>query len=186
MKVIIVTDIFGLCETTDKMASFIAQHTDSVKIVDPYQGVRCEFSSEKAAYEQFIKDCGHDDYLSLVRESVLKDKPDVLIGFSAGANAAWRISELVAFDCKSILCFYPSQIRNHVDIEPKVPTAVIFPKKEASFDVLTMNTALLNRINVTTQIMPYKHGFMNCLSDAYDKQGETMGFEYILNRIRKI
>ncbi|MCE9685040.1 dienelactone hydrolase family protein [Shewanella sp. AS16] len=183
MRVVIVTDIFGLCESTDDLIKYLAQRVTDVVIVEPYKGERHDFQKEQEAYNTFIKECGHDKYLALVLKSLSEVNPELLIGFSAGASAVWRASGLDNVECKKTICFYPAQIRSHLDIIPKISTSVIFPHKENTFDVISLSKHISACTKVDSEITPYEHGFMNRCSKAYDPVGEEYGFKCIENHL---
>ncbi len=179
MSIIITTDIFGLCESTDKLALFLSKFSSKVELIDPYQGIRQNFKNEQQAYQAYIKNCGHDKYFELLTDSIKTIKPDLLIGFSAGASAVWRATALEGNSCKKAVCFYPSQIRNHLNIKPKISTHVIFPHKETSFDVNSISNAISDNKKVNCKITTFEHGFMNKLSGAYNTKAEEFGFNII-------
>ncbi|MEE9445337.1 MAG: dienelactone hydrolase family protein [Cocleimonas sp.] len=179
MKVVIVTDIYGLCASTDNLISFLKRDVSEVVVIDPYQGKRYSFESEKEAYNVFVKKCGHEAYLRKAKELVTTIKPKLIIGFSAGANIAWRMSDCESVLCKQMLCFYPTQIRNHLDIKPNVLTEVIFPQAEESFDVNGLSEKIQLLPNVTTQVSIYQHGFMNLTSKTYSEKANKFGLDEI-------
>lgn len=179
MKIVIVTDIFGLCESVDNLINHLSQRMINPVVIEPYQGTRYNFINEQDAYEAFIEQCGHDKYFSLVSNSLSLEKPELIIGFSAGASAVWRASNLENLGCKGAMCFYPTQIRNHLDIKPKIPLNVIFPRTEKAFDVLDISNKISSYKNVNTEITPFQHGFMNKCSTGYNLSGEIYGLKFI-------
>ncbi|PSU26049.1 hypothetical protein C9I99_26860 [Photobacterium lutimaris] len=179
MKIVIVTDIFGLCESIDNLIKHLAHYMINPVVIEPYQGMRYNFLSEQDAYEAFIEQCGHDKYFSFVSKSLSIEKPELIIGFSAGASAVWRASNLDNLDCRGAICFYPAQIRNHLDIKPKIPLKVVFPCTERAFDVLDISNRVSSYENVNTDITLFQHGFMNNRSAAYDLSGEMYGLKLI-------
>ncbi|MGF1689367.1 hypothetical protein L4C36_22350 [Photobacterium japonica] len=179
-SIVIVTDIFGLCQSTDSLVSFLSPRTESVSIIEPYRGVRHSFKNEKAAYSAFVEKCGHDNYFDLVKSVVSDTNPDLLIGFSAGASVLWRLAAEKSLCCRpTILGFYPSRIREHLDVIPRHRIEIIFPIKEESFDVVSVRERVEKHENVNTEITPYDHGFMNASSLAYDEGGESFGLARI-------
>nr|WP_308196639.1 dienelactone hydrolase family protein [Shewanella insulae] len=174
-----VTDIFGLCQSTDNLLSFLSAYTGSVNIVEPYGGVRHSFKDEKEAYSAFVENCGHDKYLNLAKQLICATNPDKLIGFSAGASVLWRFAAEESISGPAMLGFYPSQIRHHLDLIPKHELEIIFPRKEDSFDVASVCECIEKHANVTAKIVPYDHGFMNSSSKAYDQNGESYGLSRI-------
>ncbi len=184
MKIVIVTDIFGLCKSTDNLKKNLASHRIESMVVDPYQGVRNNFLNERQAYSAFINQCGHDEYYSLVAEIVSVETPDFLIGFSAGASAIWRVSGLDNSTLKGMVCFYPTQIRHHLNVTPKIPVKIVFPSEEETFDVHSINQQLSTYRNVATEITQFRHGFMNTRSAGYALSGENHGTNIILECLK--
>ncbi|MDD1793966.1 dienelactone hydrolase family protein [Enterovibrio sp. ZSDZ42] len=179
MKVVLVTDIFGLCESIDCLSNHLTHLDVDLEVIDPYEGMRHSFINEQDAYDAFVKQCGHDKYLSLVSESISVVKPELIIGFSAGASAVWRVSSLDSGDCRQAICFYPTQIRNHLDIKPQIPTKVVFPCTERAFNVENVSKHISTYELVNTEITSFQHGFMNKCSAAYDLAGEAYGLKLI-------
>ncbi|KPZ58573.1 dienelactone hydrolase family protein [Pseudoalteromonas sp. P1-7a] len=167
MNYIIVSDIYGLTAPFKRLLDNI--QVTSVAI-DPYNGQLQLIDSEKYYYNKFINDCGHDNYAAKLLNvfNNLKE-PATCIGFSAGASAAWRAQLLTGNPhLKKLIGFYPSQIRNHLDISAKVPCTFIFPHTEKHFNVDEVISALASKNQVTCNKTPFLHGFMNAYSANYD------------------
>ncbi|WP_114764323.1 dienelactone hydrolase family protein [Vibrio rhodolitus] len=186
MRAIVVTDIFGLCSSMDRVVSLLNEAIEQVIVLDPYQGVAQEFNNEQQAYSAFIDQCGHEKYFTLLKERVEEIKPELLIGFSAGASAVWRLSNHASDNLQQILCFYPSRIRHYLSVQPKVPTQVVFPQSEMSFDVTEISQQISLLPAVRTHVLPYQHGFMNRCSPAFDCEGEKTGFKLLQQCIKSI
>lgn len=169
------TDIFGLNESTDFLLSALSRRPASVSIIDPYKGVRHSFKHEKEAYETFVENCGHENYFNLVKQHISVVCPEGLIGFSAGASVLWRLAAEEGVSCQKMLGFYPSRIRHYLDLKPRNDIQIIFPIKEASFDVVAACKRIEEYQDVSAEIAPYDHGFMNTASPAYDMEGEGYG-----------
>lgn len=179
MGVMIVTDIFGLSESSDELVLFLNRFVSDVCVVEPYAGIRHDFKNEHEAYDKFVEKCGHENYFSLLKQRILETDPKFIVGFSAGANAVWRLSDLAIGSCEKLFCFYPSQIFNHLYVMPKTLIEVIFPKEEASFDVNGINKEILLKPNTHSQVTSYGHGFMNKSSKAYDLEGTRFFLAHI-------
>lgn len=170
MKTLILTDIFGKNSIPNKLIS------EDVTIFEPYK-IDSSVIYEDVLYENFLENCGHEKYFQMALEKAKRLKPNIIIGFSAGGTVAWRLSQ---FDISfRTICFYPSQIRNHLDINPLVNTTVIFPRKEEHFDLVKIKKDLEKRkINVKSSTA--LHGFMNSKSKNYDKYEEEKFTNFIL------
>lgn len=174
MDVVMVSDIFGLTEHLDVLARRVALDYSRVRVLDPYGGVRRNFVDEEAAYLAFLADCGHARYARLVRDALDQSVGLVLIGFSAGAAAAWTALDGFRGPVRRFLGFYPSRIRNNPDIDLTTPTTLIFPAQERHFDVGALMTALAGHKTLTCVRTGYAHGFMNPLSPGFDPHGLEM------------
>lgn len=179
MQIVIMTDIFGLCHATDKLKAQLIQSGAKVTTLDPYAGVYRDFKDEQHAYQTFSQEMGHDDYYQAGVALIEALKPNVIIGFSAGANVAWRLAAAQTVNINQIMCFYPSQIRHYSELVPHSTCHLILPNYEASFDVMKMAAKLDNRENLTVRLAPFGHGFMNPKSTQYQIQGEAFGLHYI-------
>ena len=187
MRVLIVTDIFGVTAAVLSLANALMAERAHVEVVDPYDGKEKSFSHEQSAYDAFLANCGHDSYFRKVQNAISSSLEElVIIGFSAGASAAWRNMES---DWQSNILhfvgFYPGQIRYHLHITPKYPCTIVFPNREEHFDVYDVS-GILNEIdNVQCIITDYGHGFMNPLSHQYSSIGAG-AFNKVINQASKL
>lgn len=164
-KLLILTDIFGKNYFSKELLAF-----DEYSILDPYEEESILFEDEYEAYSKYIKVCGHEKYLQKAKEFCLKENIEIVIGFSAGGSVAFRLSDLNIPSLKKIISFYPSQIRNHLEINPKVEVNIVFAKKEESFDVKELFKILNNKEKLKIEISDFEHGFMNKKSKNFDKK----------------
>ena len=147
--------------------------------------------NEQQAYEQFIIKCGHDKYAQKLKQAIEEANKSncndeiILLGFSAGAFAIWKaIDTYIHIETntnktgsnieeqnkvKHFIGFYPSQIRNNLELVPYCPTTLIFPKQEDHFDVDILIEKLINKKTVTSLKVEALHGFMNPISKNYCK-----------------
>lgn len=167
MKKILLTDIYGYTNVIEDFAKELGNET---LIIDPYQGENMAFDNQEAAYQYFSNHIGQDTYLSWVKSEIAKvTEPIHLIGFSIGATVAWRLSEIDDFNFKQVVCFYGSQIRAFIDVQPKCPTQLIFAQTEPGFSVTKLIDTLNGRQNISIEHTPYQHGFMSKLSANYHR-----------------
>ncbi|MFD2176194.1 dienelactone hydrolase family protein [Veronia pacifica] len=183
MNILLITDIFGVCESTDNIYRFLNNDGHHTHIVDPYQAVRHAFASEDDAYRAFISQCGHDTYFSLSAEAVSQTQPHMVIGFSAGANVAWRLSGNIKNNERHFVCFYPSRIYKYLQQDLMTVTDLVLPFYEPSFDVVEIANVLKNKDQVRQHITPFSHGFMNQRSVAYDSEAANFGLRVIKDAI---
>ena len=178
---LLVADIFGQTEALDALAADLAPNATSVRIVAPYGGSAPHFSSSDDAYAAFLEHCGHDAYLAKVRSALqCLEEPVLLVGFSAGASAAWRALDQ---DDSGKICqfvgFYPTRIRYHLGISLHVPTTLIFPSTEPLFAVNELIADLAYFSGVSCLHTEYMHGFMNPASPGFDPFAHTTFSAYL-------
>lgn len=167
MHTIIVSDIFGKTAALDEIA---ASCSDEVEVLDPYNAEVMNFNDEAEAYRYFISEIGLEAYTArLLGTITAKTGPIMLIGFSVGAAAIWKISHLAAAsNVAAAIGFYGSQIRHSPDITPIFPVKLIFPAAESHFSISELITTLSNKDNVQIQQVTSLHGFMNRHSQNFD------------------
>lgn len=175
---LIVTDIFGQCEGLQQLLNALAAPGRHFTIIDPYQRLPQAFISEQLAYAAFVNACDHEQYAARVTAHLMATALpiNVAIGFSAGASALWRaLAAKHGFNCRiqQAVLFYPGQIYKYLDLMPKIPVEFIFGERESHFDVAELCLILSQKPEVNTVITPYKHGFMNPASAAFNQQGFT-------------
>ena len=178
---LIVTDIFGVTPSTQKLAKQLSAQYQLVSIIDPYKGIQQEFTNEVMAYQSFIALCGHDAYQDLVSQCLIQalSQPNnkiLLIGFSAGASAVWRAIDRdsnLAINSKinnrflHFTGFYPSHIRHYLNMIPLCKTTFIFPRHESHFNVQTVISELSKNTYSLCIQTRFLHGFMNPSSVNY-------------------
>lgn len=161
MKVILVSDIFGINDSFLEIQSFLQNLDYEVYTLTPYLENKKIFLNEKEAYETFIKECGHEKYYKKLENLQENIQPLYIISFSAGASASWLLSSKALNNCKKILCFYPTSIRNNYNIKTLSKIKVFFAQQEKTYNVKNILSKIKNKKNTKSEIMPYSHGFMN-------------------------
>jgi len=169
IKIVVVTDIFGQTKALDELVN---QLSGNICIVDPYKEVRLSFDDDQQAYEYFIQSGGMQAYItSLASNLKLLKEPYLLIGFSAGAAAAWHYLAAADNYCRAAALFYGGQIRHYTGLEPLVETTLIHPKMEEHFDLKEIEAQISNQAKVNIVSTKYLHGFMNELSKGFNPEG---------------
>ncbi|WP_042142476.1 MULTISPECIES: hypothetical protein [unclassified Pseudoalteromonas] len=179
MKLILVPDIFGCttefqqyANTQKSMLDKMINQDIELVLVDPYQGQTFEFDNDTQAYEKYLSLGGHEHYLSLIKKEIESNKNDdvYIVGFSAGASAIWRALDGFKSDkhCEFI-GFYPSQIRNFLDIKLNIKSHIIFPQSESHFEVKDVMESLGHYESLKISHTQYQHGFMNPLSKGFNE-----------------
>ncbi|WP_338668930.1 dienelactone hydrolase family protein [Pseudodesulfovibrio methanolicus] len=170
MEIILATEIWGRTPHIDALAGRLRPHADRVTVADPFDGRDPHFATEEQAYAAYLDHGGLEPYArrvtDLVREAA---RPVLLIGFSAGAGAAWAAACTPGVPLRRACCFYGSAIRTMADRAPLAPVDLIFPDREPHFDVDALAAALRAKPLVTCRRADAGHGFMNPLSENYDE-----------------
>ncbi len=178
IKVLILCDIFGKKYLPELLIKELC-HKYDVKILDAYLEEHT-FENEREAYDAFISSCGHERYYELVKSYCLVNQVDMIIGFSIGASVVWRICA-ENLKIKKAICFYPSQIRNHLELTPSFSCDIIFAKKEDSFNTVEVKKVLDKKDFISVSISEYNHGFMNPKSQNYSNEALKKYINYIDN-----
>ena len=178
--IIIVSDIFGKTPALEKLCYDL---TRPFEVVDPYNGEFLKFKTESDAYHHFSEHVGVEYYSELLKYKINNtNEKIILLGFSVGASAIWRISNQDLMNVSSAICFYGSQIRNMLDIQPQIPMYII-PAFEEHFSVQGLSNELAHKRNVKVQGTNYLHGFMNSHSTNYNEAGYKYYIEWMCNKV---
>jgi len=168
--VIVLSEIYGI--TSSVRLSCDALHNRGFDTIAPdYFMLPRTFAAteQKAAHDAFLS-FGFDNAARYVRELVDKVRPHYrkvfLAGFSAGATTAW-ICAAGEPRCDGIAAIYGSRIRDYTSLKPQIPSLVIFPEKESSFDVNDMCRVISSSPHVSTRIYEGPHGFADKRSVCY-------------------
>ncbi len=174
MNIIIAPDIFGITPSLNKLVKNLSKQA-AVAIIDPYHGEEMAFEDEEQAYQAFLDEGGLDVYTEQLKVILTYiEQPVVLIGFSAGASALWRLTDKkLGLHARHFIGFYPGQIRHHMDVEPHIPTTLLMPKQEAHFDLQAVIKQLPASESLCVTQFDLAHGFMNPASAGYDKQASA-------------
>ncbi|WMO13773.1 dienelactone hydrolase family protein [Pseudoalteromonas piscicida] len=179
MAILIVTDIFGYTDHIDRFATSLGS---GVQVLSPFIE-EPNSVSESDCYELFLAQCGHRLYADKVSAAISEYKPKLIIGFSAGGAAAWiALSEQGAsHSVEQLIAFYPSQIRNHLNIKPSCDVSIFFAQVESHFDVEPVIEQLKDKKGLDCIRTRYLHGFMNKLSGNYDEYAYSH-YQYFCQR----
>ncbi|WP_278404977.1 dienelactone hydrolase family protein [Pseudoalteromonas ruthenica] len=166
-KLLLLSDIFSKTQATQALAKSL----DATLLCA--NDTALPATQQHQAYQQFIAKGGHDEYLRRVMQALERFRQVDVIGFSAGASAAWRaISQ--SRNVSRALLFYPTQIRHHVDLVPSCNTDIIFARHESAFDVKQL-MATLSHPRIHCHRSAYEHGFMNPLASSSSAQARDYG-----------
>lgn len=183
MQLIIVTDIFGFTHQFKTWQQIFADSYATVSVINPYGDVVQQSDHEQTLYQNFINQLGHDNYAKLVENHIRNvNEPCIVVGFSAGASAAWRALAQIGkqgHNTRHFIGFYPSQVRNHHHIAPQCTTRIVLPKSESHFCIKQLHANLAKHKQVEVINTPWQHGFCNQLSYHYSKAAEQQVLQLI-------
>ncbi|AWI04429.1 dienelactone hydrolase family protein [Clostridium drakei] len=147
------------------------------------------YNFQEEAYKYFTKRIGFDSAVSQVKQIVMEAKQKYkrvyLLGYSIGATIAWLCSSEEENICDGIIGYYGSRIRDYIDITPKCPALLIFPKKEESFNVQELVIAL-KKLNVDVYMLSGKHGFSDPFCKSYNEKSFQEAEILVDNFLEKI
>lgn len=180
--VIVLHEIYGINEHMTTTCQAIHEHGFDVFCPNlTKREMPFSYSQEAAAYQHFMEDVGFElalwqvtHWLAEIRDSYQKI---VVVGFSVGATVAWLTSELEGVD--GVVGYYGSRIRDYLDIMPKCPVLLFFPKAEPSFNVDQLITALAHP-HLTAHKSNALHGFSNRYSPHYHQPSAEHAFNELL------
>lgn len=173
MNLLIISDIFGRTQALDDFAKYFAVKKIKTEILDPYNQQYLNFDNENEAYNSFQEEIGLKNYINLLKNTLTSRKPTetVLLGFSVGASAIWAVSHDLQGELFKGVCFYSSQIRHYMEIEPKIDIELYFAQSEPTYEIGAVASKLAIKKRVTCFQTNFMHGFMNERSTNFNKEG---------------
>lgn len=191
MKVFVATDIFG--ETPELLTWLepIVQASGGVlELVSPYLAPFAKDIiasktgvADEQAYQQFLAHGGLSAYVEKLQQRLkIQQEPYVAIGFSAGAAALWQLAVSPQAGLRHLFAFYGGQIRHYAELVPLVRTTLIWAE-ETHFDVRQLEQQLAQQPQVTSQLTPYQHGFINPYSVGYNNKAASDYQRWLIENI---
>ncbi|AIQ65421.1 hypothetical protein PSTEL_22205 [Paenibacillus stellifer] len=185
--VIILHEIYGINDHINFFSDVIIKEGFDVLSPNLLQKESYSYDQEDKAYHYFMNEVGFDKSLDKVIQIINfnREKYDqiFIIGFSVGATIAWLSSE---YGVDGIIGYYGSRIRNYIEIEPRCPTLLYFPRYEKSFNVLDLKRHLKSKKKTTVEIVEAEHGFMNPFYKTYNLEEYTKCIKYSIDFLRQI
>lgn len=180
MYVLLATEIYGRNAHVAALASRLSA-VGEVAVVDPYDGKPQTFADEAAAYATFLARGGHVAYAERLAGALRTTGPDAfLVGFSAGASAAWLAAANPELPRpRGLIGFYGARIREAAGRVPRCPAVLVWPAREDHCDVDALAAKLARTPDVTCLRAPHGHGFMNPLSPQFDADGAAEGADWL-------
>lgn len=165
MSLWVVTDIFG---DQPPLRQQLATLGADYRLVQPYQQQMPAFQTEDAAYHAFLAAGGMTAYIDKLQQQLADaTEPVSLLGFSAGASAAWVCAADKRLKLNKVFGLYGGQIRDYSDLQPACPVTLLFCQQEQHFSMPQLLEQLKGKAWLTIQSTPQPHGFVNPLSPNY-------------------
>ncbi|WP_408010249.1 dienelactone hydrolase family protein [Pseudalkalibacillus sp. A8] len=170
--IIIVHEIYGINQHMVDLCELLSEQNFDVICPNLLeQEIPFDYSQEVKAYHNFMDNVGFTNGLHKVKNILLDIQDEYskifIIGFSVGATVAWLCSEEECVD--GIVGYYGSRIRDYVNIYPKCPVLLFFPKAEKSFNVDEL-VSTLDKPNINVHICRGEHGFSDPYSSKYNEE----------------
>ena len=170
--IIVIHEIYGINQHMVDLCELISEQDFDVICPNLLeQEIPFDYSQEVKAYHNFMDNVGFTNGLHKVKNILLDIQDEYskifIIGFSVGATVAWLCSEEECVD--GIVGYYGSRIRDYVNIDPKCPVLLFFPKVEKSFKVDEL-VSTLDKPNIYKHICSGEHGFTDPYSSKYNEE----------------
>ena len=181
VEIILATEIWGRTPHTDALADRLRPYAAKVAVADPYDGRDPRFPSEEQAYAAYLGHGGLEPYARRVTAMAADAAhPVLLIGFSAGAGAAWAAACTQGTRLVHACCFYGSAVRTMADRTPLAPVDLIYPDSEPHFDVNALAAELVAKPLTSCHRAEAGHGFMNPLSRNYNETASRRWTDWLV------
>lgn len=166
--VILLHEIYGVNGHMRDAAVWLAAQGLAVYCPD-LLGAAYGYDREAAAYEHYMRVGFHaaaEDAAALAGRLAGRHRRIYLVGYSAGATAAWLLSGREGF--AGAVGYYGSRIRDFSDSTPACPVLLLFPNHEEAFPVSALAEKLAAKDGVLVSVLPGRHGFADRRSPRYD------------------
>lgn len=105
---------------------------------------------------------------AVVEELKGKYRKLYVVGYSVGATTAWLCASRPGL-VDGVVGYYGSRIRDYVDQQPQCPVLLLFPAREASFDVDELMAKLQGIDRVKVRKYEGLHGFADVHNKHYSQ-----------------
>lgn len=176
-NLLVATDIFGatpaLKTALNQLQSAVKAFSLDLMVVQPDSCANepLVFADDQLAYQAFLQHGGLLRYQEVVKHAFCTQRPDFVLGFSAGAAALWAQLSLetqTAHSGKALLC-YGGQIRQLTHLTPNWPVTCLW-SDETHFDVHALQQQLSIHPMVQQLHWPLRHGFINPHSTGFAEE----------------
>lgn len=147
-----------------------------------------EYDQGEEAYRHFMEGTGFESAAEKVEKLITKAKLQyeyvILAGYSIGATVAWICSSKNDM-CDGIIGYYGSRIRDYIELKPKCPALLLFPKEEKSFYVDKLSVTL-KEADADIHILEGSHGFCDPFSAHFYEQSSKEAEQMVNDFLKKV
>jgi dienelactone hydrolase len=176
--VILVHEIYGVNYHMEAAAGELAAAGYDVFCPDLLGRPSFAYAEEAQAYRYFQDDIGFTRARETVDALAEGLRPGYrvlyLVGYSAGATVAWLGSQAGLY--AGVAGYYGSRIRDYKDVRPACPVLLLFPRREAAFDVAGLAAELAAKDRVEALTLDGDHGFADPCGPHYAPQAAAEAF----------
>ncbi|TXI92715.1 MAG: hypothetical protein E6Q34_06245 [Burkholderiaceae bacterium] len=165
----IATDVYGETPASAALCRYLGI---SANIISPYPEPS-QFRNEKDAYTRFLAEGGVAHYAKKIAEVLEQKRPQFFIGFGVGGSAWWMEAAQLQLGLDSATLFYPSRVRDHLDLHSTCPTRFIFAQEETAYDSRAVVEQLRLRGHQAEIAKDTRHGFMNSFAAGFSLKRQT-------------
>lgn len=182
IAIVLLHEIYGINKHILNMHKKFEVEGYDAYCVDLLDNKRFDYEESEEAYAYFMDKVGFDKarlkVLDFLHSICNYYKNIYLVGYSVGGTVAWLCSEESEL-ISGVVSYYASRIRDYMDIEPKVETAVFFPLLEKGFNV----EVLIEKLKEKDKVRIYKfeglHGFADSCSRYYNSKEKEISEKII-------
>ncbi len=176
--VLIVHEIYGVNRHMETAAGELSRAGYDVFCPNLLGRPAYDYAEEAAAYRHFGEQVGFERAQAAVDAVAEKLRPAYrrlyLVGYSAGATVAWLASRTGLY--AGVAGYYGSRIRDYRDVRPACPVLLLFPRREASFDVAGLAAGLAAGNGIEVHSFGGDHGFADPCGPRYQPQAAAAAF----------
>lgn len=176
-NLLVATDIFGettaLSRQLAQLQNAVSEFSLDIIVVQPDSCLNepSVFPDDQQAYQAFLQHGGLLRYQDVVKNAFCAQRPNFVLGFSAGAAALWsqlNVETPTTHSGKALLC-YGGQIRQQSHLPPNWPVTCLW-SDETHFDVRALQQQLSVHPKVQQLHWPLRHGFINPHSTGFSEE----------------
>ncbi len=187
--IFVLNEIYGMNKHIQKVCKKFSEKGYDVVCPDLTMAKQTfDYDQEEEAYRHFMEGTGFESAAEKVEKLITKAKLQyeyvILAGYSIGATVAWICSSKNDI-CDGIIGFYGSRIRDYIELTPKCPALLFFPKEEKSFDVHNLSTSL-KKADADIHILEGSHGFCDPFGAHYCEQSSKEAENLVNDFLKKI